>query len=160
MLCLRPSASYRLPAYHAEYVVGDYGKFQRQLVGIEFAGRQPFQIHVCFYFAVELLAFPMCMVQPDDIMFIHSQVCPPGIGFDVTWKQELAILVDCTVNDLISCTDRDGFFLSAVCFVSDGFPVTSYYKLFCHPGASSHPCCRFQPWTAILPGFPCAGCAL
>lgn len=91
MPCLRPAAAYGLLAYHAQYVVGDYGKLHHQLVGIELAGRQPFQIHVCFYFAVELFAFPMRMVQPDDIMVVHSQVCPPGIGFDVIWKQELVL---------------------------------------------------------------------
>ena len=125
MLCLCPTAAYRLLAYHAEYVVGDYGKFQHQLVGVEFIGRQPFQIHVYFDFAVELFTFSMCMVQANDVMTVHSQVCPPGVGFDVIHKQELVVLVDCSVNDLISCTDGDGLFLSVLCFVSDGFSVTS-----------------------------------
>ena len=82
----RPPAAYGLLPYHAQDIVCNYSKLQHQLICVKFTGRQTFQVHVCFYFTVELLAFSMCMVQADDLMVVHPQVGPPGVGFDVIWK--------------------------------------------------------------------------
>lgn len=81
-----PPAAYGLLPYHAQDIVCNYSKLQHQLICVKFTGRQTFQVHVCFYFTVELLAFSMCMVQADDLMVVHPQVGPPGVGFDVIWK--------------------------------------------------------------------------
>lgn len=87
------------------YVVCHYGKLHHQFVGVKFSGRQTLQIHVCFYFAMELSAFPMRMVQAYNIMVVQSQVCPPGVDFNVVGKQELAVLVNRPADDFIPCAD-------------------------------------------------------
>lgn len=101
-LMLRPRSleAYGFLAYHAQYVVRDYGKLQYQLVGVKFAGRKPFRIHSCLYPAVELFIFPMRMVQAYDIMAVQPKVRPPGIGLDVIGEQKLADLS--TVRLMIS----------------------------------------------------------
>ena len=112
-------AAYGFLAYHAQYVVRDYGKLQYQLVGVKFAGRKPFQIHIRLYLAVELFTFPMCMVQAYDFMVVQPKVRPPGIGLDVIGEQKLAVLVNRSVDDLIAGADGDGFLLAVFCFVGD-----------------------------------------
>lgn len=126
MLCFRSPAAYGFLACHAQYVVRDYGKLQYQLVGVKFAGRKPFQIHIRLYLAVELFTFPMCMVQAYDFMVVQPKVRPPGIGLDVIGEQKLAVLVNRSVDDLIAGADGDGFLLAVFCFVGDALPVASY----------------------------------
>ena len=64
---------------------------------------QPLQIHVGLDLAVELLAFAMGMVEPNDFAVGHSKVCPPGVGFYVALQKELAMFIDGTVYNLSKC---------------------------------------------------------
>lgn len=90
----QPAASYLMPwgssptangflPDHPENVICQYCKLQHQLIGFKFAGWQPFQIHICFYFTVELLTLPVGMVKVNDLRVCHPKVCPPGIYLDV-----------------------------------------------------------------------------
>lgn len=65
-----------------------------------------------FYFAVELFAFPMCMVQPYNIMVVQPQVGPPGIGPNVMGEQELTVLVNRVVYNLMSHADGNSLLLT------------------------------------------------
>lgn len=105
MLCLCPPPAYGFLPYHAQYVVCHYGKLHHQFVGVKFSGRQTLQIHVCFYFAMELFAFPMRMVMADDLFICHPGVCPPGIGLGLRREKELPVFIDGTFYDLIACAD-------------------------------------------------------
>lgn len=81
----------RFLPYHAQYVIGKDGKFQHQFVGLELSGREAFKIHVCLQLAVELLAFPVGMVMPDDFPVCEACVSPPNIGLNVRPRMELPI---------------------------------------------------------------------
>lgn len=47
---------------HPQDVIGIHCKLQNKLICVELPGWEPLQIHIGLDFAVELLAFPMCMV--------------------------------------------------------------------------------------------------
>ena len=94
----------------------------------KFTGQQPFQIHICLYFAVELFAFSVHIVQVYDIMVIHPQVFPPYIGFDVIEKQELAIPISRAVHDLIPRAYSKVFPLICLYTIDNQFPVASKYR--------------------------------
>lgn len=52
----------RFLPYHAQYIVGQYGKLQHQFIGLELAGWEPLKVHVRLQLAVELFALPVGMV--------------------------------------------------------------------------------------------------
>lgn len=52
----------RFLPYHTQYVVGQYGKLQHQLIGLELARWEPLKIYVRLQLAVELFALPVGMV--------------------------------------------------------------------------------------------------
>ena len=128
-------SAYRFLTNHAQETIGDYCEFQNQFIGLKFARWKTFYIHVCFYFTVELLAFPMGMVILDDFFICHSGVCPPCIDFNIGWKKELTIFINCPLYYLIPCSDCDSFFLSIRCVVADWFPVTSGIYCFSFTGS-------------------------
>ena len=48
----------RFLPYHAQYIVGQYGRLQHQLIGLELTRWEPFKIHIRLQPAVELFAPP------------------------------------------------------------------------------------------------------
>ena len=50
---------------HAQDIISYHPQFQRQRVGPELSGGETFEIHVAFQLAVELLRFPVGMVEVD-----------------------------------------------------------------------------------------------
>ena len=76
--CSQPATTYRtlfrllvlegfLPN-HTQNVERDHCQFQYEGVGFEFAGRQPFDVHICLELAVILLALSMSVVGFDDLV--------------------------------------------------------------------------------------------
>ena len=75
---------------HAQYVVGQYGKFQHQFIGLELAGWKPFKVHVCLQLTVELFALPVGVVMSDDFPVSEIRIGPPYIGLNVRDKKKSA----------------------------------------------------------------------
>ena len=61
---------------HAQDVAGHHSQFQSQRVSLELSGREAFEIHVAFQFAVEPLRFPMGVIEGDKGAVGKGEVCP------------------------------------------------------------------------------------
>ena len=59
----------------AKDIICDHAQFQNECIGIKLTAWHPFHIHICFDFAVELLADRMIMVQFDNILIRIRQRC-------------------------------------------------------------------------------------
>lgn len=121
-------------AYHTQYVIRQDGQFQNQFICLKFSGWQTLKVHVCFQLAVELFAFPMGMVMPDDIPVTKTGVCPPHIDFNVWNKEELPVFINRALSDLISHADCGMFFCAVFCLVCDLLPVAPDIDIFAIPG--------------------------
>ena len=62
----------RFLANHPQQIEGNHRKFQNQRIGSKLPGRQAFNIHVGFQFAVILFAFPMRMLVHRIIINWHN----------------------------------------------------------------------------------------
>ncbi len=131
---------------HAQYVVGQYGKFQHQFIGLELAGWKPFKVHVCLQLTVELFALPVGVVMSDDFPVSEIRIGPPYIGLNVRDKKKLPLFVNRAFNDLVSHADRGMLRGTILCLVCDLLPVASDIDIlavlgmgdvkrivFCHP---------------------------
>ena len=124
----------RFLPYHAQYIVGQYGKFQHQFIGLELAGWEPLKVHVRLQLAVELFTLPMGVVMPDDFPVCEARVSPPNIGLNVRHKEELPFFVNGALDDLISHADY-GMLCDAIpCLVYDLLPVAPDIDSFAIPG--------------------------
>lgn len=75
--------------------VGDERRqMQQAVVGIELAGRQPFQVQVGLELGMELLVHAVMLVQVDDFRGVNGQRSPPAFQFDAGHQQSLSLLVD------------------------------------------------------------------
>ena len=127
----------RFLSHHAQYIVGQDGKFQHQFIGPEFAGWEPLKIHVRLQLAVELFALSVGVVMPDDFPVSETRIGPPHIGFDVRNEKKLPLFVNGTLNDFLShaeCGMLRGTVLRLVC---DFFPVTSDIDSLSVPGVGN-----------------------
>ncbi len=128
---------------HPENVICQHCKFQYQSIGFKFAVWQPFQIHICFYFTMELLAFSLGMVKSNDLRVCQPKVCPLGIYLNVIWEQELSLFINGSVYDFITCADGNVFFFPGLCFVGYRFPVTPDIDGFSVTGCCNIPAAGF-----------------
>ena len=72
----------------------------------------------------------MCMVILDDFRIFHPCVSPPGIYFQVGWKQKLPVFINGTFYDFIASADGNCFIVSFHRTISDLFPVTTHINGF------------------------------
>ena len=120
--------------YHPQYIVGQYGKFQHQLIGLELARWKPLKIHVRLQFAVELFPLPVGVVMPDDFPVSEARIGPPHIGLDVRDKKKLPLFVNGAFYDLVSHADRGMLRGTVLCLVCDFSPVASDIDILAVPG--------------------------
>lgn len=76
-----------------------------------------------------------CMVILDDFRIFHPCVSPPGIYFQVGWKQKLPVFINGTFYDFIVSADGNCFIVSFRRAISDLFPVTTHINGFPSRGA-------------------------
>ena len=124
----------RFLPYHAQYIVGQYGKLQHQLIGLELARWEPLKIHVRLQLAVELFALPVGMVMLDDFPVSEAGIGPPHIGLDVRDKKELPLFVNGALDDLVSHADRGMLRGTVLRLVCDFLPVASDIDILAVPG--------------------------
>ena len=115
---------------HPEYVVRQNGKFEYQFIGVKPPRWEAFYIHIRLDFTVELFTLTMCMVILDDFRIFHPCVSPPGIYFQVGWKQKLPVFINGTFYDFIASADGNCFIVSFHRMISDLFPVTTHINGF------------------------------
>jgi hypothetical protein len=95
----------------AQDVVGEGAQRQNQVVGIELARRQSFEVQVGLVFAVKLFAGGVTPVQVDDRLSVVlvTQRRPPTLQRDIRNQQRLAFLVDGPLGDPDDAARRTGF---------------------------------------------------
>ena len=76
---------------------------------------------------MELLSFPVGVVQGYDFMIILAKVGPPGLHLNIGNKQELAVLVDRAFRDFITGTKGEFF---AELLAGDVFPIAPHVDGF------------------------------
>ena len=86
---------------HAQDVVGHHSQFQSQRVRLELSGREAFEIHVAFQFAVKLLRFPVSVIEGDKGAVGKGEVCPEHVDFHVRNQKNLSVFVYCTLRNFI-----------------------------------------------------------
>ena len=94
LLTRSSSANGALPN-HTQNIIRYHPQFKNECICSKLSGWKPLQVHVGFDLAVELLTFPMGVIQPDDFFIRITEVCPPGFNFHLGHKIELAILRAC-----------------------------------------------------------------
>ena len=80
-----------------------------------------------------LLAFTVGVIQIDHFVVSTAEVRPKRIDLNIRREQELAVLVDCALDDLVNDQNADGLFLSTDGFIRKIFPATS--NIHCFPFA-------------------------
>lgn len=127
-----PPANRFLPN-HPQDVVGQDSHLQNQSICCELSGGKALHIYVALCLAAELLTFSVGMVVLYDLIIRHTGIRPPGVHFNICWKQELSIFINRAFYDPITGTNCGIFCCTVACLPADSFPIAPNLNGFSFP---------------------------